>query len=426
MKRIKLLMFLAVVAIQAHDMVPGTGSDQPQAIVNATICPVSSEPLENGILVFKGEKIVYVGNDAGRIPQDAVRIDAKGAWIYPGLIAADTQVGLSEIDAVRATNDNREIGDFNPEVRADEAYNPDSEIIPTLRSAGILVAQTVPEGSLITGRSAIMAMDGWSLKDCELRASDGIHVNFTISRWGRRAGNEKSTLDDISRRAAEVRSFLKDTQAYADLKKHDPKHLKPDTRLDATLPLFQGKSSLFIHADDEDAIRQALAIAAEFKIRTVIVGASSAAALLPEIKQSGVALVLQSPLSLPAHNDDDYDKAYRLPLLVKDAGISFCVAQSGTWGVRSLAAAAAAPVAFGMDEADAVKSITLNAAQILGVDDRLGSLNAGKDATFIFCEGNILDISQSTVTRAYILGKEVDLNDRNKQLYQKYSRKYKK
>ena len=422
MKKTVFLLIIAWSFIYSHDFVPGILPEDPLTLYNAKIHPVSSDVIENGIIVLNGEKIQYIGSDEEKIPAESKKIDLKGASVYPGLIAANTQLGLVEIGFVRATNDSKETGDVNPNIRSDVAYNPDSEIIPTLRSNGILHAEVVPKGDIITGLSSLMALDGWDIKNTAAKSKVAIHVNFSFSKWGSRYRTQEAKEKRIHEMAEVVRKTLEDTQAYQKMRNNGKSAIASDSRLEAMLPVIEGKLPLFIHANSLFAMRKSLAIFREFEIQGAIVGAKAAADMLDELKEAGFPLILQSPLALPPHEDDDYDILFNLAASVKEAGIPFCLSQDGSWVARNLPYAAAR--SWGLSESEILKSITLDAAKILGIDDKIGSLDIGKEATLFVSEGNILHIEESNVTLAFIKGRPVNLDDRHKQLYEKYKKKY--
>jgi len=424
MRRYILTLLIFPLLTAAHDMVPGQLPEKAVALVNGRIFTVHGDPIEDGILVMEDGQILYVGRDRERIPQDAERLDLKGGYVYPGLIALNTQVGLTEIDAVRATNDRSETGRVTPEVRADQAYNPDSEIIPTLRSHGILTVESVPGGSLIAGRSSVLNLDGWSIAEASVRENAALHIDLDFSRWDRSLRSDAERKKRVREKAAEIHAVMESARDYQQLKRAGDAEQLMDLRLESILPVLSGDMPVFFHAGSTEAMRQAMALARSFDLKAALVGAASAEDILPEIRASGLTLILNPPLTLPEHEDEDYDRPYRLAGAVKEAGIPFCLSHGGSWRVRDLPNAAGFTLAYGLSGADALRSITLDAARTLGIEGRLGSLEAGKDATLFVSEGDVLVLEQSRVTMAFIQGRPVDLNDRHKTLYEKYKQKY--
>ena len=407
-----------------HPEVPGARQDRPVAITGATIHPVSGPSLRSATIVFVDGKITAIGKNP-KIPPRAVRIDGRGKHVYPGWIHAKTDLGLTEIGAVRATLDRAEVGRTNPNVKAQVAFNPDSELIPVARANGVLTVLTVPSGGTISGQSALMHLDGWTWEDMTLKAPVGIHVSWP--RMSSLSASWKSKQGGSPNPLSRIEQVFRDAIAYRDARRTDPNQ-PIDARWEAMLPLLEGKIPLMAHADDEASIRSAVAFAARHKLRLVIVGGHDAVACADLLKQHDVPVILLGTYRLPRRRDEPYDVAYRLPERLRAAGVTFCLAGSGRFNatsVRNLPYDAATAVAYGLPRDEAIRSITLYPARILGVADRVGSLEPGKDATLIVCDGDPLEIA-THVERAWIQGREVDLNNRHKRLWRKYREKYRR
>jgi len=381
--------------------------------------------IERSLIGIDSGKIILVADAAtARIDRSFYNrmIDATGLEAFPGFIAPNTTLGLNEIEAVRATNDYREVGQLNPSVRALIAYNTDSEVIPTIRSNGILLAQTTPEGGTISGLSSIVQLDAWNWEDAAYLADDGVHLHWpSYYGWSGRRGNRTlGKNEDYDSEVDEILSFFREAQAYARMKEHDPVNLK----MEAMRRLFDGKSRLFIHADQAKAITGAIHSLAPFHVPMVIVGGREADLVAPILKEHVVSVIIHDTHALPSREDDPVDEAFTLPKRLFDAGIMFCFSKEGFWQQRALPHQAGQAVAFGLPYEVAIACLTKNTAQILGIGDRTGTLETGKDANIFLSKGDPLDMRGNMVTHAFIQGRAIDLDNKQKQLYRKYSDKY--
>ncbi len=443
MRTMTKILGVALVLVGARDLaaspeIPGAAQDHPIALVGATVHPASGPAIENGIVVFDKGKITAVGADV-TVPDDAERIDASGKHVYPGLIDANSQLGLVEVSSVRGTRDQAETGLINPNVKAEVAVNPDSELIPVGRSGGVLAVLTVPGGGLISGMSACMMLDGWTWEDMCLQPAIGMHIRWPrmepVEAWW----IEESASEQISQRdkaLSAIRQAFADARAYraakiacADGKGPQPDH---DARWDAMIPVLEGKLRAFIYADDLQQIQAALAFAEQEGIKPVLVGGYDTGACIPLLKKHDVPVILGGVYRLPERRHDAYDSAFTLPERLRAAGVPFCIGgeMGGSSGsqpsnVRNLPYHAGTAAAHGLPADEALKAITLYPAQLLGVDDRIGSLEPGKDATLIVTDGDILEIP-TQVTAAYVQGRAPSMMDRHKRLWEKYKEKYRR
>lgn len=417
-----------LVTVAASPEVPGPKQKQAIAIVGATVHPISGESIDGGIVLFDQGKIVAIGKDV-EIPDGAQRIDASGKHVFPGLFDAHTDMGLVEINSIRATIDNGETGSMNPNVKSWVSVNPDSEVIPVTRSNGVLLALSAPSGGFVAGRSAVLQLDGWTYEDLTVRSEIGMHVNWPAMRPSRR-DVEQSAGEPQNRESPlkPLREFWDKAQAYQKARKADAGRHSVDARLEAMLPVLEQRLPLIVTADDLRQIQSAVAFTVEKKVRLILHGGYDAAECAPLLKQHDIPVIVSGTYRLPQRDSDPYDAAYTLPDRLRKAGVKFCIASSGRFGasgVRNLPYHATTAVAFGLPADEALKAITLYPARILGVAERIGSLEVGRDATLFISTGNPLD-TETQVESVFIQGRLVELNDRHKRLWKKYEEKYRR
>lgn len=395
----------------AHDQIPGAPQKQPIAIVGAIIHTVSGRVIENGVVLFAEGKITSVGKGV-EVPEGAEIIQAQGKHVYPSLIDANSDIGLVEVNSVRATIDSRETGNINPNVRAVAAFNPDSEIIPVNRANGVLVALSAPTGGLVAGRSAVMVLDGWTWEDMTLKADAGMHV-----RWPRSgSGNELKEFEEL----------LDQTARYVASRNANASSLPTDLRFESLARVLDRSLPMIVDATSVTQIESAVAFASQRKLKLIIHGGFEAVHGAELLKKADVPIIVSGVYRTPSGRDNPYDEAYTLPKRLKDAGIKFCICSGGRFGasgVRNLPYHAATASAYGLSQEEALKAITLDAAQILGIAGRVGSIATGLDATLFIADGNILE-TETQVEQAFVQGRKVDLDNRHQQLYRKYSAKY--
>jgi imidazolonepropionase-like amidohydrolase len=436
MKKIKLFIFSLGIftAVQAQETVyPAPQQTGTTVITNATIHVGNGQVLEHASIVMKDGKITAVGTSVTP-PAGAQTIDAQGKHVYPGLILASSNLGLVEIGNVRASNDAREIGELNPNVRSIVAYNTDSKVINTLRSNGILLANIVPEGGLLSGSSSVVQLDAWNWEDAAYQTDGGIHFNMPTMmprpRFGFGGGGGgtaggpsaqadpvKEGLDQVDR----IRTFLKEAKAYNAEATHEETNLK----FAAVKGLFNKSQKFYVHANTVKQMLVALDMAKEFGLDMVIVGGSDSWQIADLLKQNNVSVILSQPHSLPTAEDDDVDQPYKTPAMLQKAGVTFAINDDdGQTRGRNLMFNAGTAVTYGLTKEQALQAITLNAAKVLGVDKKTGSIEVGKDANIIISEGDILDMRSSQVIQAFIQGRNINLDDKQKQLNNRYLHKY--
>jgi len=419
-----------VAGINASDTIPAPPQTKPIAIKGATIHPVSGPDIPNGTIVFENGKITALGADAA-IPSGADVIEANGKHVYPGLINANTVLGLVEIGAVRATVDVEEVGALNPNVRSITSVNPDSELIPVARAAGVLTALSVPEGGIISGQSAVLRLEGWTPEEMTVLSPAAMHLrwpNLTIDRRPRARKSVKDQLKEMDKAQKQLREAFQVARAYWQTRKNPGPDFKTDLRWEALMPVFDGKLPLFVHASTLSQIQAALAWAKEMQLKIVLVDGDDAWRVAAQLKESDVPVILGPTTSLPERRDEDYDSAWSSAAKLQQAGVRFCIASSGRaaeTNERNVGYEAGLAAGYGLPKEEALKAVTLYPAQILGVADKLGSLEKGKAATLIVTNGDPLDFPTQVET-AFIDGRKIDLSNRQTRLRDKYREKYRR
>lgn len=407
---------------------PAKKQSKTIAITGATIHVGNGTIIENGTILFGNGKIISVRAD-GQAPQDdVVRINASGKHVYPGFIAAATNLGLTEIEAVKATLDFQEIGDFNSHIRSIVAYNTDSKVPATLRSNGILMAQTTPQGGTIAGSSSVVQLDAWNWEDAALRTDDAMHMTWPVTPrvrggfggFGRTLASPEVLAERTQAAINQLSSFFAEAKAYIEMGK--PETI--NTRFEAMKKVFSGQEKLFITADSQKDIVAAVNFAKKFGITPVIAGADEAYLIIDFLKENNISLVIKQPHALPSNNDDDVNMPYKNAAVLANAGLNVVLSIDGYWQQRNLPFMAGTATAWGLDKEKALSTITLNAAKVMGVDKTTGSIEVGKDATFFISGGDALDMRTNKVEQAFIQGRDINLDNLHKQLDKKFSAKY--
>jgi imidazolonepropionase-like amidohydrolase len=428
MKKIFLnsMVLFSLVANAQENMHPSPAQANTIALTNGVIHIGNGQVIENGMIVFSNGKIVDVKPSAAIM--DIKVIDLKGKHVYPGVIAPATNLGLVEVSSVRASSDYAELGDLNPNIHALYAYNTDSKVINTLRSNGVLLANIVPVGGTISGSSSVVQLDAWNWEDAAYKADIGIHFNMPLlvnrpNQFRRRSAEQvdlvKLGLDKIE----ETRKFFREAKAYNSESNHAATNLK----FEAVKGLFNQSQSFYVHCDLVKEMMMAVDLAKEFGFKLVIVGGSDSWIIADILKENNVAVILAQPHSLPATDDDDVDQPYKTGTALQKAGVLFSICLdegSGYWQQRNLPFQAGTMSAYGLSKEEALTAITLNAAKILGIDDITGSLEKGKDANIVISEGDLLDMKSSKVTQVFIQGRDINLDNKQTQLFEKYKYKY--
>lgn len=409
----------------AAPQVPGKAANQPIALVGGTIHPITGPVIEQGVLLIENGCIAAAGRRV-QIPDGARRIDVSGRHVYPGLISAYTQLGLVEIAAVRATRDYHETGWLNPNVRAERAVNPDSELIPVTRAGGVLVALAAPSGGLISGTSAVLQLDGWTWEQMTVLAPAALHINWpSVPAVARLPDDGDRSAQSAENPLERLEKAMADAQAYRRARADDPEGKKHafDARWEAMLPVLEGKLPVVATANELQQIQSAVAFCQRHGLRLIVLGGYDAPDCASLLKKHKVPVIVETTHRLPLRRSDPYDAAYTVPARLSRAGVQFCIASKDTSNARNLPYEAAMAVGFGLPRDEALKAITIWPAEILGVADRVGSLQEGKQATLIVTDGDPLEAT-TRVHMAFIQGRGVDLSNRHQQLWQKYRQKY--
>lgn len=424
MKSIKLFFLISLGVlnyVQAQNPAPASGIPGSILFKGGDIHVGNGKIITGGFLLIRNGKIVYAGNEEQAAGKADSILDVSGMHLYPGLIAANTILGLSEIEAARATNDFNETGNFNPGARSMIAYNTDSKITPTVRSNGVMLAEVVPTGGIISGTSSVMGLDGWNWEDAVYAADIGVHIFWPGSRiYLSNEEAENRQKENYEKRLRLLDQFMKDARSYC----ISEKPALANTHFEAMREVFSGKKKLFVHASYVKDIISSINYLQSYNITPVLVEAQDAWMLTDFLKEKKIAVILGRSHSLPAREDEDVDQPFKTPGILKNAGIPYCISVDGFWQVRNLSYNAGTAAAYGLGKEEALSAITLHPAEILGIADQCGTLEIGKDANILLCEGDILDMKSSRVRRAWLRGMPVQLDNIQEQLYRKYCRKY--
>jgi imidazolonepropionase-like amidohydrolase len=408
-------------AAQAKPAAPGT----VVAITNATIHPITRPTIERGTIVLRGARIEALGADVA-VPAGAKVVDAAGAHVYPGFINARTQMGLNE-PGPRGFEDVNEMLDINPQLRTRVVYHSESDAIAVARTNGITTVAVMPGGGTFGGETAVMNLDGWTWEDATLKANAGITFNFPAlgggggrgGRGGRGGGGEGTTFDEIKRardrRLDELAGLFDRVRAYA---KGGPDKTV-DWTLEALIPVADRRLPLVTTVNRAQDIRDAVAFADRVNVKLVISGGTEANMVAPLLKEKNIPVILGNVLSLPASEDAFHAASYQLAGELAQAGVKVAFSTGDSAYVRIVPYHAAMSVAWGMNRDDALKALTIDAAEILGVAERVGSLEPGKDANLFIAKGDPLEI-RTAVTNVFINGRDVGLDNKHERLYQKY------
>ena len=426
-------MTLAPVALRAQERMTVPPQDRPFVLRGATIHTVTKGTITNGTIVFDRGRITAIGGAEVVVPTGAKVVDVSGKHIYPGLVDAYSTVGITEIGAVDVSNDINELGDFNPNVRAEVAVNAESRHIGTTRSAGVLVAFSTPEGGVISGLSSALSLEGWTWEEMSMKGAAALNVKwpdpnaqprrgFGGGPGGRGAGGPppKSYAEQVQ----QIKDWFGEARAYRDAVKSG-QDVRTDSRYAAMIPALNGAIPVVVAAEGAAQINDAITWAKAEGVKLVIRGGRDALFVADRLKAENVPVILTSTMSAPDRDYEGYDGAYATPAKLHAAGVRFAIS-GGSGGLYSnrLPWEAGVAVAFGLPEEEALKAVTINAAEFLGVSDKVGSLEVGKEATLLITTGTPLDMT-SNIIQSYIQGREINMMDIHKLFFQKYLEKIK-
>ena len=408
--------------LPAGDEIPGAPQKQVIALTNAMIHTGTGVTLQNATIVFDKGVITDIGPRV-TIPPGARVVDCSGKRIYPGFIAPLTTLGLTEIDAVRATRDAAEVGSFNPNVKAATAYNPDSDLIPTVRLNGVLLVNSVPNGGMISGQSALMRTDGWTREDLAVNGSSSMamywpSMEVTNAWWVNKSPEEQRKESEEMVRS--IYELFRQAKAYSEAARAGVDTSVRDVRFEAMRAIFERDLPLLITASTKRQIEAVIDFKEAFGLKVILAEASDAHRTIPQLQKAGIPVIIPRAHSLPRRDEDGYDATFTLAATLAKANIPFAFSDDGAWQQRNLPFQAGTSRAFGLSEEDAIKALTLWPAQMFGVDAQYGSLEKGKSATLFVSKGDALDTKSNLLTAAFIDGREIELTSRHTKLAKKY------
>ena len=410
----------------AAQQTPASEQKEAISIDGATAHLGNGEVIENALIMFEGGKLTFVGSAMTKIARKGTVIKGKGKHVYPGFIAPTKALGLTEVNAVRASNDQDEIGEMIPHVRSLIAYNAESQVVESMRPNGVLIGQITPQGGRISGTSSIVQFDAWNWEDAAIKVDDGIHMNwpnsFRRGRWWLGEPRGFQPNKDYAKQLDEIQSFLNNAAAYG---KSNGTDLNP--AFAAMQGVFDGSQKLYIRANGEKEIIDAITTAKSNGAKEVVlVGGYHAYKITDFLKENNVPVLVQFTHNLPALDDEDYDLPYKLPKLLADAGVLVAIqnGSSSNFQTRNLPFYAGQVVGQGLDAEKALQMITGNSAKILGIDKDYGTLEVGKSATLFVSKGDALDMRGNQLTHAFIDGRTLSMETHQTELWKRYMGKY--
>lgn len=383
--------------------------------------------IENSLISINNGKIEAIGDArVMKVSKHDINIDASGKDIYPGFIAPNSTLGLVEIDAVKASDDESEMGEMNPHIRSIIAYNAESGLVEVARPNGVLLAQITPRGGRISGTSSVVQLDAWNWEDAIVKENDGIHLNwprsYSRSGWWAEPGSIEPNKN-YDKQITEIQNFYSNAKAYA-----SSNVTVKDIPYEAMKGLESGDKQLFIHANGEKEIVDAILFKKKNNIKKMtIVGGYYAYKNATLLIENNVAVLLRRVHDLPLLEDEDVNLPFKNAKLLTDAGVLVGLENMGDMErmqVRNLPFYAGTCAAWGMEKEKALQLITLNSAKILGIDANYGSLEAGKSATLFISDGDALDMKTNKITTALIDGRQISLESHQTELYERYKEKF--
>lgn len=399
-------------------------------LVNGFLHVGNGETLQSALIGIEDGKVTLIKNafayTYNREDWDTI-IKMDGRHIYPGFIAPNSTLGITEIDAVRATRDFDEVGTYNPHVNSQIAFNVESTVISTVRTNGVLISQATPRGGFVSGSSAIMKLDGWNWEDATISKTDGIHLNWPASMQGGGWWAEpkpKTVNKNYDKQKNEIFAFFEMAKAYSKTKKNK----EFDIRMESMRECFKGEKRVYIHADDIQQLVDIIEFAKLFELKfPVIVGGYDAHLITRKLVDAEIPVMLQRTHSLPKNENDDVDLPYKLPYLLQQGGVTFCLQNAGdmeAMNARNIPFLAGTAMAYGLTMEEAISSVSLTSCEIMGIDKLYGSIEVGKSATLFVSDGNALDMRTNKLFLGMIDGVFISLDNHQTELYNKYSKKY--
>lgn len=421
------VLFFLLIGNSFAQQTPASKQTTAFSIEGATAHIGDGTVIDDSLIMFADGKITFVGSAKTRIARIGTIINAKGKHVYPGFIAANSTLGLGEIDAVKASLDVQEIGTMNPHIRSLIAYNTESKVIESMRPNGVLMGQITPRGGRISGTSSVVQFDAWNWEDAAMKIDGGIHMNWprsiTFGRWWLGEDPAAKPSKTYAKNIASLVDYINSAKDYLNGSK-SPKNLE----LEALEGLLDGSKKLFIHTHGEKEITDAVHFANKFGFKLVIVGGDRAYKVADLLVKNKVSVILERAHRIPSGDDSDYDFSYKLAKLLLDKGIVVAVGMDGQMermNTRNLPFYVGTYAAHGIDKEEALKMITSNSAKILGIDDKVGTLTVGKDATLFISKGDALDMRGNIISDAFIQGRKLSLETHQTRLWKRYSNKYK-
>ena len=427
-KKVSIILYslFTILSVSAQEDVPTPAPRQTEKIClkGGTVHVGNGKVIENAYLIFENGKVtdVFAASDVKTDANLGKVIDVTGKQIYPGLISLNTILGLIEIEAARATDDVAEVGTLNSDARAITSYNTDSRVTPTVRSNGVLYAQVVPQGRRVSGTSAVVQLDAWNWEDAAVKAEDGVFINWPNMYKMKFGEVEREGFElnkDYDKNVQELKDYFAEAKAYA-----NSTHEKKNLRFEAMKKLFTEKQNLYVNVSYVKEMLHAIDFAESMGLNIVLVGAADSYMIADVLAAKKIPVILQKTHSLPSYDDEDIQQPYKTPAILQQAGVLFALSIGGFWQERNIMFEAGTACAYGLTKEQALAAISSNSAKILKLDDRIGTIEKGKDASFIISDGDVLDMRTSNITLAFIDGRQIDLDNKQKELYRKFSQKY--
>ncbi|GGG98993.1 imidazolonepropionase [Polaribacter pacificus] len=416
-----------MIGIGFAQQTPGSKQTAPFSIEGATAHLGDGTVIENSLIMVSDGKISFVGSANMRIARMGKVINAKGKHVYPGFIVSNTTLGLGEIDAVKASIDEREIGAFLPHIRSIVAYNAESKVVESMRPNGVLMGQITPRGGMVSGTSSLVQFDAWNWEDAIIKADEGIHASWpnslTFGRWWLGEDNGAKANPNYTKSIALFKEKIENAKTYL-AGPRNPKNLV----YEAMEGLLNGTTKLYVHVDGQKEIIDAVNFAKDYGIKLVIVNGDEAYKVADVLVKNNVPVIVQRAHRIPGGDDSDYDFSYKLAKLLVEKGVTVAIGMDGDMermSARNLPFYAGTYAAYGLGKEEALKLITSNPAKILGVEDRVGTLAVGKDATLFISEGDALDMRTNVLSHAFIQGRTLSLESHQTTLWKRYANKYK-